>query len=562
LQKVALPGLESPEVRAAQRPPDGQQQVSIPMPESPVFTAAAAAAPHRLAAATGQVILAQGGNAVEAMIAMAATVAVAYPHMNGIGGDGFWLVREPGGRVRAFDAAGPAGSLATLRRYREKGYDAIPPRGADAALTVAGAVAGWGLALEYARSLGGKLPLDVLLADAIRLARDGVPVSESEGRYVVKEREALFAAPGFAALFLEDGRKPAPGTLRRNPRLADTLEQIAHVGPDDFYTGDIGREIAADLERIGAPVTRADLEGFRPRIVEPLSIRYRDATVFNLPPPTVGLASLLILGIFERLPGTRGEHPEHVHNLVEATKRAFAIRDRVVTDAGRLPRDPASVLTPDVFAREAAQIERRRAAAYPIAKPVDGDTIWMGAIDGQGYAVSYIQSLFWEFGSGCVLPATGILWQNRGMAFSLDPASRNALEPGRKPMHTLNPALAVFDDGRVMSYGSMGGEGQPQFQAQVFTRYADLGLGVADAIDAPRWLFGKTWGAAGPTLKVENRFDPDLLSDLAKWGHEVEEIGKPYADGMGHAGMLVKHARNGRVEASHDPRSDGDALGL
>jgi gamma-glutamyltranspeptidase/glutathione hydrolase len=296
--------------------------------------------------------------------------------------------------------------------------------------------------------------------------------------------------------------------------------------------------------------------------VEPLSVRYRDATVFNLPPPTVGLASLLILGIFERLKGARGEHPEHVHGLVEATKRAFAIRDRVVTDPARLTEDPAAFLQAGVFEREAAAIDRRRAAAYPIRTPVEGDTIWMGAIDGNGYAVSYIQSLFWEFGSGCVLPATGILWQNRGLAFSLDPASRNPLEPGRKPMHTLNPALAAFDDGRVMSYGSMGGEGQPQFQAQILTRYVDGRMGVADALDAPRWLFGRTWGAPGPTLKVESRFDSGLLSDLAKWGHEVEEIGKPYADGMGHAGMLVKHARNGRVEASHDPRSDGDALGL
>jgi gamma-glutamyltranspeptidase len=532
------------------------------MPESPVFSSAAVAAPHRLAAETGQVILAQGGNAVEAMVAMAATIAVAYPHMNGIGGDGFWLIREPGGRVRAFDAAGPAGQFATRARYRAKGYDAVPPRGADAALTVAGAVAGWGLALEYARSLGGRLPLETLVADAIRLAKEGVPVSESEARYVVKEREALQAAPGFAALFLEEGKTPAAGTLRRNPALAGTLEQIAHAGVADFYGGDIAREIAVDLERIGSPVTRADLKGFRPRIVEPLSTRYRDATVFNLPPPTVGLASLLILGIFARLEGTRGEHPEHVHGLVEATKRAFAIRDRVVTDPAHLTRDPASFLTPAVFEREAAAIHRRRAAAYPLAKPAEGDTIWMGAIDGSGLAVSYIQSLFWEFGSGCVLPATGILWQNRGFAFSLDTASRNPLEPGRKPMHTLNPAMAAFDDGRVMAYGSMGGEGQPQFQAQIFTRYVDGRLSVADAVDAPRWLFGRTWGAAAPTLKVESRFESGLLADLAKWGHEVEEIGKAYADGMGHAGMLVKHPRNGRVEATHDPRSDGDALGL
>jgi gamma-glutamyltranspeptidase len=531
------------------------------MPESPVFSSAAVAAPHSPASQTGQTILAMGGNALEAMIGMAATIAVAYPHMNGLGGDGFWLVQEPGGRVRAIDASGPAGSLATIRRYREKDCDAIPARGPDAAVTVAGAVAGWGLALEYARSLGGQLPRDVLLTDAIRLAREGVAVSPSEARCDVKEREALFAAPGFAKLFLDEGEIRPAGTIRRNPKLADALEQLAHAGFGDFYRGDVAREIAADLERIGAPIARRDLEGYKAAVVQPLSLRYREATVFNLPPPTAGLATLLILGIFERLKGARGEHPEHMHGLVEATKRAFGIRDRVVTDPRHLTEEPADFLVPAVLEREAAAVNMRRAAPYPLPRPADGDTIWMGAIDARGIAVSYIQSLYWEYGSGCVLPATGIVWQNRGSSFSLDSTSRNPLEPGRKPFHTLNPSVAVFDDGRVAAFGSMGGDGQPQFQAQIFTRYTH-GMGVADAVDAPRWLFGRTWGTSSSTLKVESRFDPGLLAELRRWGHEVEEIGAAYGDVLGHAGLLVKHPRDGRVEATHDPRADGGALGL
>jgi gamma-glutamyltranspeptidase/glutathione hydrolase len=186
----------------------------------------------------------------------------------------------------------------------------------------------------------------------------------------------------------------------------------------------------------------------------------------------------------------------------------------------------------------------------------------MGAIDGSGLAVSYIQSLFWDYGSGCVLPATGILWNNRGLGFSLDPAALNPLEPGRKPFHTLSPGLAVFEDGRVLAYGTMGGEGQPQILGQTFTRYAHFGMGLADAVDAPRWLFGRTWGASRPTLKVEDRLDPAVLRALAGFGHEVEELGLSYADSMGHAGMLVRHPRNGCVEAVHDPRSDGAALGF
>jgi len=492
---------------------------------------------------------------------MAATMAVVYPHMNGLGGDGFWLVREPKGRVHALDASGPAGTLATIKRYRDREYNAIPPRGPDAALTVAGAVGGWGLALELAKALGGQMPLDLLLGDAIRLARNGYPVGAAEGRNAQLEQDALFAAPGFAEAFLVEGKLPDAGTLRTSVALADTLDQLAHAGLADFYRGDVGREIAADLERIGSPIVRKDLETYRARVVQPLSVRLKSSTVYNLPPPSQGLASLLILGMFERLNVSRAETPEHHHGLIEAAKRAFAIRDRVVTDPRDLARNPADWLEPAVLEREADLIEARRAAPYP-PRPSEGDTVWMGCIDKDGLAVSYIQSVYWAFGSGCVLPATGIHWHNRGLGFSLDPKSRNPLEPGRKPFHTLNPGLAVFNNGRVLSYGTMGGEGQPQILGQIFTRYAEFGMSLADAVDAPRWLFGKSWGAPSATLKVEDRFDPSLLRALTSYGHPVQELGKPYADALGHAGMLVKHPRNGRVEAVHDPRSDGGSLGL
>ncbi|UVF19125.1 gamma-glutamyltransferase family protein [Microvirga terrae] len=532
------------------------------MPETPVFSTAAVAAPHILAAETGQTILAAGGNAVEAMVAMAATIAVVYPHMNGLGGDGFWLVREPKGRVHALDASGPAGSLATIKRYRDKGYDAVPPRGADAALTVAGAVAGWGLALELARALGGTLPVDLLLGDAIRFARDGYPVSRSEEWFKTGEEAALYGVPGFAEAFLVEGKRAPEGTQRRTPRLADTLEQLAHAGLGDFYRGDVGREIALDLERIGSPITRKDLETYRARVVEPLSVRLNRSTIYNLPPPSQGLATLLILGMVERLKGLGGETPERHHGLIEASKRAFSLRDRVVADPRNLVRDPASFLTPQALEREAALIDMTRAAPFPLPRPIDGDTIWMGAIDRDGLAVSYIQSVFWAYGSGCLLPATGVLWHNRGTAFSLDPASRNRLEPGHRPLHSLNPAMAVFDDGRVLSFGAMGGETQPQFLSQIFTRYADVGMNLADAVEAPRWLLDARLREREVVLKVESGFDPGLIRGLSRLGHAVEETEEAYSGRFGHAGMLVKHPRNGRVEAVHDPRSDGGSLGL
>ncbi|MBJ6126465.1 gamma-glutamyltransferase family protein [Microvirga splendida] len=532
------------------------------MSETPVFSTAAVAAPHSLAAETGQTILAAGGNAIEAMVAMAATIAVVYPHMNGIGGDGFWLVREPKGRVHALDASGPAGSLANIKSYREKGYDAIPARGPDAALTVAGAVGGWALALELAKALGGQLPVDLLLGDAIRHARDGYPVSRSEERFVTGEEAALYEVPGFAEAFLVEGKRAPEGTLRRTPRLADTLEQLVHAGLADFYRGDVGREIALDLERIGTPITRKDLENYRARVVDPLAVRLRHSTVYNLPPPSQGLATLLILGMVERLTGLRGETPERHHGLIEAAKRAFAIRDRVVADPRNLAHDPASFLTPRALDREAALIDMKRAASFPLPRSIDGDTIWMGAIDRDGLAVSYIQSVFWAYGSGCLLPATGVLWHNRGTGFSLDPASRNRLEPGHRPLHSLNPAMAVFDDGRVLSFGAMGGETQPQFLSQIFSRYAEAGMGLADAVEAPRWLLDAKLRGQEAVLKVESHFDPGLIRGLSRLGHTVEEMDEAYSGRFGHAGMLVKHPRSGRVEAVHDPRSDGGSLGL
>lgn len=529
--------------------------------DTPTFSSAAVVAPHGLAAASGRNVLAAGGNAVEAMVAMAATIAVVYPHMNAVGGDGFWLVREPGGRVRGIEACGPAGARATIARYRERGYDAIPFRGPDAAVTVAGTIGGWALALDYARSLGGRMALGDLLADAIRFARDGCAVSPSELRTEPNQKDALWQAPGFAETYGIDGKPPKAGDVRRNPRLADTLAHLASAGLDDFYRGDVGREIGADLDRLGMPVTRADYAAYRAVAREPLQARLAKASVYNMPPPTQGIAALLILGIAGRLGLDGREGPRRHHGLIEATKRAFRIRDRIVTDHARLARDPQLSLTPEVFEREAAAIDMGRAAPWP--GPADsGDTIWMGAIDAQGLAVSFIQSVYWEWGSGCVLPRTGILLQNRGASFSLDPAAVNPLEPGRRPFHTLNPALASFDDGRVMVYGSMGGDGQPQFQAQIFTRHVDLGETVAAAVDAPRWLLGRTWGSTSTSLKLESRFDPDIAEGLARLGHDVEIVPEPYSDGLGHAGMIVKHPGDGRVEAMHDPRSDGGAEGL
>ncbi|MCB8822435.1 gamma-glutamyltransferase family protein [Microvirga rosea] len=532
------------------------------MPETPVFATAAVAAPHSSAAEAGLMILAAGGNAVEATIAMAASASIACPHVSGLGGDGFWLVREPRGRVHALDASGPSGKEAGLRQYRRNGYDALPVRGPDATVTVAGAVAGWALALELARALGGHLPLDMILADAIRLARDGLAVSGRDAARKALQDKDLRASPGFAATFLSsDGKVPEAGALRRFPMLADTLGQLAHAGLGDFYRGDVGREIAADLERLGSPVRRKDLEEYRARALAPLSVALRSATVFAPPLPSQGIASLMVAGIMDRIDLRRGENAERHHAMVEAVKRAYAVRDRIVTDPRETPRDPGLFLEPTQLERESAAIDGQRAAPFRSVVPPQGNSAWMGCIDKNGLAVSYVQSLGPDFGSGCVLPGTGVLWHARGGGFSLDPSGWNPLEPGRKPFHALSPALAAFADGRVQILGA-GGSDEPQAVAQIFARYAEIGMAPAEAVEAPRWLLEPEHGQEPACLRVEADFDPALARDLARRGHRMEEIGRDAGDGIGAAGMLVRHVRDGRVAATSDVRSEGAVLGL
>ena len=515
-------------------------------------------APHFATVEAGRQILADGGNALEAMLAMAASIAAIYPHMTHIGGDGFWLVRLPSGRLRAMMAAGPAGSQVKPELYRD--YETIPPRGPLAALTVPGAVGGWMLAREAAQATGGKMPLDVLFAPAIAQARGGYTVTRSQARLTQAHLAELKDVPGFAAAFLADGKPPEVGVTLKQQALAETLAQLARAGLDDFYRGDVAREIAADLERIGSPLTRQDLERYEAYPAEPLRIELAAGSVCNTGAPTQGVVSLMILALFARLNVTEPEGFDHIHGLVEATKRSLRMRDRVVTDPKHLAHSLDRVLEDHFIAGEAMKIDRKKAARWPLTAGA-GDTIWMGAADASGLVVSYIQSIYWEFGSGCVLPATGVLMQNRGASFSLVAGSLNYLAPGRLPFHTLNPALTVLNDGRIVAYGCMGGDGQPQTQSALFTRYVDFREPLFDAIDRPRWVLGRTWGATRTTLRLEPRFDGALIEALAAAGHDVDVLPEPYSDVMGHAGAVVLHP-DGSCEGAHDPRADGGAAGV
>jgi gamma-glutamyltranspeptidase/glutathione hydrolase len=518
---------------------------------------AMAVAPHSLAAQSAMAVMREGGNAVEAMIAAAATIAVVYPHMNSIGGDGFWLISRPGHDPVAVDGCGASAQGITLEDYRSQGLSSIPFRGGLAANTVAGTLSGWQLAQQWSQAeLSGKLPLSRLLADAIDYARRGISVTRSQSLCTAAKQEELQGIAGFAETFLPGGVVPQAGERFTLPKLADTLEHLARSGIEDFYRGDLARTLAAELEQAGSPLRLGDLEAHQAQLRKPLVMQHSLGQLYNFPPPTQGLVSLMILGQLDHLltPDMDPLGAPFVHACVEATKQAFAVRDREITDPAYMSIDPQSLLEPEVLAKLAADIDPQRAA--PWGKGMGpADTIWMGVIDEQGVAVSFIQSVYHEFGSGIVLPGSGVNWRNRGCSFALDPQARNPYTPGRKPFHTLNPALARFSDGRTMVYGNMGGDGQPQSQSAVFSRVASFGMNPLAAIDAPRWLLGRTWGNPSETLKLEARFSPQTVDTLRAMGHEVEVLAD-YDESMGHAGAILRHP-SGLLEGGHDPRSDG-----
>lgn len=520
-----------------------------------------AVAPHALAAQSALAILREGGNAIEAMVAAAATIAVVYPHMNSIGGDGFWLILPPGAAPIGIDACGKSGTLATIELYRERGYTAIPTRGPLAANTVAGTLSGWIEALSVSQLMGGRAPLDRLLADAIGYAQDGIPVTLSQHASTVAKLAELEDQPGFGRCYLVDGHAPQPGARFRQPGLGRTLSQLAREGLDSFYRGALARDLARELAELGAPVTLQDLQEQRADTVAPLRLSHSRGDVYNLRPPTQGLVSLMILGMLDDigLDASMAQTPDYVHLVVEATKRAFEVRDLHITDPTELKIDPQALLTQDALSGLAKSIDRATALPWG-ARTKAADTVWMGAIDRTGLAVSFIQSTYHEFGSGVVLGDTGIVWQNRGAAFRLEPDHLLSLRPRKKPFHTLNPAGARLQDGRTLVYGAMGGDGQPQTQAAIFTRYVLFGQTAQQAITAPRWLLGRTWGKPSDTLKLESRFEPALVAALRARGHEIELLGA-FDESVGHAGMAVRHP-DGIFEAGADPRSDGVVAGF
>lgn len=530
--------------------------------------------PHYLASASGLEALRRGGSAVDAAIAVNATLCAVYPHMAGIGGDGFWLIAGPDtDGVQALHAAGPAAKAATRNHYREHGCtDAIPARGALAALTIPGAVDGWRLAHER----HGRLPWKDLFADAISHARDGVAITRSLADWLAADVEILRQYPRTAQVYLPQGVPQREGERLVQADLAHTLEQIANLGArEGFYEGDVARRICDALAAEGSPLRAEDFAGYHAKWVEPISTSYRGHDIVQMPPSTQSFAALQIMNLLEGFDvASWGEgSADYYHHIVEAVKVAFADRDEWLSDPDFVDIPLATLLSKDYADERRALIDPARALPMggvepglrygPEAdrRPADGDTVYFCVTDADGLVVSQIESIYHDFGSAVVAGDTGVLMQNRGCFFSLDERHPNRLEPGKTTFHTIIPAMLLKDGAPVLAYGTMGGEGQPQTQAAMLTRLIDFGYDVQQAIEAPRWLLGRTWGTASSSLMLESRIPDETTRELRLRGQPVT-IAPRWEGSLGHAQAIRIDRRTGFFEGGADPRGDGAAMGF
>ena len=512
--------------------------------------------PHTLATEAGLEVLRKGGNAVEAAITMGACLSVTCPHFTGLGGDAFMIIADANGGVRTLSGIGQAPQA--LRALP----DQLPARGPGAMLTTAATVDTWGQAHEISRqSCDGQMSWAALLAPAIKLAQEGFPVTPSQRFWLDFRRDELAGMPGVQALFMPDGRPPQEGETLCQPQLAASLHSMATHGYRDFYEGQLGAKIAAGLAAAGSPLTAADLAATRARVEAPLSVPYRDGELLAHRPPTQGMTTLEIMGILARfdLSGIEQGSADHYHLLVEAVKRAFLDRNTYLADPDFASIPYERLLSPAYLDGEAAKIDAQNALAWPFAYQ-HGDTVYLAAADRFGNAVSMLQTIYYDWGSGVSVGDTGILWHNRGAAFSLDPAHPNVLAPGKRPFHTLNPGMYRVDGQPRLLYGTQGADGQPQTLAAVLTRLIDYGMDPLSALAAPRFLLGRTFSDGRDTLKLEQDAGAAVFTELARRGHQLSPL--PAQSALaGHPGAVVIDPVNG-FYAAHDPRSDGIALGL
>lgn len=492
---------------------------------------------HSAATRAGADILRQGGNAIDAAIAAAATLCVVYPNNVALGGDLVALVQDPAGRVHFVNATGRAPAAIDLAALRARHGSALPDRGIDT-VTVPGGVRGW----EMLAGLGATLDWATLLHAARDHAAHGHPVARSVAASIIDERAALEADAGCRATFFTDGRPLAQGDWLRQPALARTLDTLISGGPAAFYEGELAERWVAGLRALGSAITVEDVRAYRPQLDRPLERTVFGRRVLTGPPNTQGFSLLRALRAVEgeSLAAPLGADAGRLAEIFAANNR---VRSRWLAD-------------PDIGSDGDALVDIAAPDDLPTTKPATGDTVGLVAVSDDGWAVSLVQSVYWAFGAAVLEPETGVLFQNRGTSFSLDPEHPAAVAPGRRPPHSLMPVLVLDGDRLDTAAATMGGQAQPQIHTQLFLRLRG-GATAAEATSAPRWVVGaQDDGDTANTLVIESDVPDDARAALAETSLDPRIV-PPHSESLGHSNLI--RAVAGGWDAASDPRSDGSA---
>ena len=522
----------------------------------PLFARNVVSTSHPLGAQAGLRMMLKGGNAVDAAIAAAAVMTIVEPVSNGLGSDSFCILWD-GKELHGLNASGCAPQSWTPEYFRRKygaGVNTPPKRGLDS-VSVPGAVSSWVVLSERF----GKLPFADLMEPAIEIAERGYLLSPVVRQKWAAATPELQAMPGFAASFLPWGRAPNVGELFQFKAAAKGLRAIAESKGQAFYGGEIARAIEKFSNEHGGSLTAKDFENFKPEWVKPISKDYRGYTLHEIPPNGQGISALIALGILDKfdMAGLPVDGVDSQHLQIEAMKLAFADTYKYVAEPSSMEVSPAQMLDDAYLASRAKLIDMKKAQDFGAGNPVKGGTIYLTAADEDGMMVSFIQSNYMGFGSGCVEPEFGVSLQNRGFGFSLDRGA-NQVAPGKRPFHTIIPAFLTKDGQPVMSYGVMGANMQPQGHLQTLVRMIDYKQNPQAACDAPRWRYN-----AGFEINVEAALNQATVQGLTERGHRVEVINDSYQD-FG-AGQFIWRTGNPKVEgyvAASDARRDGQAVGF
>ena len=506
-----------------------------------------AATSHPLATLTAIDTLRAGGNAVDAAVAATAVLGVVEPQSTGIGGDCFCMISQPGKPVWGYNGCGRAGAAASTEALLQQGLTEIGL--SIHAVTVPGAIEAW----EAILKAHGRFGLDRALAPAIRFAEHGFPVAARIADAWAKQKAKLAADPGATKHFLFNGGTPKEGDVIKFPALAATMKTIAQKGARAFYEGDIAQDMVKTLRARGAFQTEADFAGHRGEVVTPIATNYRGLDILELPPNGQGLTALVLLNILENFDMAALDPlgPERFHIMLEAARMAYGVRDTHIADPAHMRVDVPALLDKAFAKRLAAKIDLTKRSALPVHPTPDNDTVYLSLVDKDRMAVSFINSLYSNFGVGICTEKTGIMLTNRGGCFVLDPKHPNTFGAGKRPMHTIIPALAMRNGRCEMSFGVMGSHFQPMGHTQVVLNMIDYGMDVQQAIDAPRIFF------EGEDTMPERGVSPATLEGLRARGHKLVTASSPWGGGQ----TIKIDWDRGVLIGGSEPRKDGCALG-